>query len=502
MLDPTGLVRVAARRRVAALARIDPAAAQVHVLRRLLRTAADTAFGRAHGFARIGSVADFQRAVPVRSWDELWEGWWRPAFPVLSGVSWPGLVPFFAETSGTTSARAKYIPVSWAMLRANRRAGLDVVLDHLVRDPASRFFGGQSLVLGGSSRLRRLAPGVRSGDLSGIAAATMPAWTRGRALPERSIALLGDWDEKLARIARDAPGRDIRCMTGTPSWLLLLFERLQAQSGGEISSLFPNLELVVHGGVGFAPYRRRFETLLGTRVRTEEVYPASEGFVAYADGAGDGSLRLLVDNGLFFEFVPLGELGGERPTRHWIGDAEPGQDYALVLTTNAGLFGYVLGDVVRLVSRSPARVTIIGRTRQMLSAFGEHLSAGELDRAIETAAHETGVAVAEYTAASVMPDERVARGGHMFVIECAGRAPDAGAFAAVIERTLADGNDDYAAHRADGRGLRPTEVRFVPVGRFTDWMRARGKLGGQHKVPRVLEDRAALAALLEEETTR
>ncbi len=502
LLDPTAAFRAQARRRAARLAAMDPLAAQTTALQRLLTAASGTAFGRAHGLAAIRSVRDYQHAVPIRSWERMWDEWWRPAFPILDGVSWPGRMPFFAETSGTTAARAKHIPVSRDMVRSNRRAALDVVLDHLNRSPSSRFFGGPSLVLGGSSRLTRLARGVRSGDLSGIAAATMPVWTAGRALPKRSIALLGDWDEKLDRIARDAIGRDLRCVTGTPSWLLLLFERLMAATGApDVATLFPSLELVIHGGVGFAPYRARFERLLGGRARTEEVYPASEGFVAYADGqASDGALRLLLDNGLFFEFVPPDQLDAASPTRHWIGDAEIGRDYALVLTTNAGLFGYVLGDVVRLVSRRPARIIITGRTRQMLSAFGEHLSGGELDRAVETAARSLDVAVSEYTASALPPTPQDARGGHLFVVECAGGArPDPQAFGSVLERVLADGNDDYAAHRAGGHGLRPTAVRFVPAGRFAGWMRARGRHGGQHKVPRVLDDPALLAALLKED---
>jgi hypothetical protein len=292
----------------------------------------------------------------------------------------------------------------------------------------------------------------------------------------------------------------LRSIAGTPSWLLLLFERLLAASGREtLRALYPNLELVVHGGVGFGPYRSRFAQLLGPSVRTAEVYPASEGFVAVDDGAADGTLRLLLDNGLFYEFVPVDELDKPEPTRHWIGNAEIGRDYALVLTTNAGLFAYVLGDTVMLTSRNPARLRVTGRTAQMLSAFGEHVSAGELDRAVEAAARDAGVAVTDYTAAPVHPDEADARGGHLLVIECAGLPPaDIAAFVQVFEATLESGNDDYAAHRAGGRGLRSTSVRVVPSGRFAAWMRERGRLGGQNKVPRVINDPSLLATLIEE----
>jgi hypothetical protein len=390
------------------------------------------------------------------------------------------------------------------MVRANRRAALDLLFGHLRGHHGSSLFGGPNLVLGGSSRLTQLEGGARTGDLSGIAAATMPAWTSGRALPPRPIALLGDWDQKLDRIASDLAGRrDLRSIAGTPSWVLLLVERLLARSRApDLASLFPALELVVHGGVGFAPYRDRFAQLLGGRARTAEVYPASEGFIASADEAttpDDPSLRLMLDNGLFFEFVPLDDIDSPNPTRHWIGNAEPGRDYALVLTTNAGLFAYRLGDVVRLTSRNPARLLVTGRTAQMLSAFGEHLSAGELDRAIEAAAREAGVTVSDYTVTAIPPDAEDARGGHLFVVESEPGPPkDAGRFAETLDRTLATGNDDYAAHRA---GMRPPALRFVPPGRFAGWMRARGRHGGQNKVPRVLADNHLLSMLLDEEGT-
>ena len=498
MLDPTGAARILARRRARRLASLDPLAAQIAVLQNLLAAAANTRFGRAHRFDTIRSVRDYRAAVPLRTWDAFWTEWWQPAFPHLANATWPGRIPFFAETSGTTGGRAKHIPVSRAMVRANRRAALDVVLDHIARTPSSRFFGGQTLVLGGSSKLTRLAPGVRSGDLSGIAAATMPAWTRGRALPPRAVALLGDWDEKLSRIAADVVGRDLRAISGTPSWLLLLFERLLASTGApDLATLFPSLELIIHGGVGFEPYRARTAALAGPRATTKEVYPASEGFIAYADGGLP--LRLLLDNGLFYEFVPPEELDRPNPTRHWIGNATVGRDYALVLTTVAGLFAYVVGDVVRLTGRDPPRLLVTGRTAQMLSAFGEHLSAGELDRAIEAAAADAGVSVLDYTVFPIHPDAADGRGGHLFAIECAGgEIPDPRRFAQTLEATLAAGNDDYRSHRAGGAGLRPTDIRFLPRGRFTTWMRARGKLGGQNKVPRVLHDPGELAALLDQ----
>lgn len=507
MLDPTPFFRPLAHRRGRKLAATGAAEAQRRVLRHLLARAAGTRFGRAHGFGAIRDPADFARAVPLRDWQAFWDEWWRDDFPVLSDATWPGRIPFFAETSGTTSGITKHIPVSRAMLRANRRAALDMVLNHLRRRPASGFFGGQGLILGGTTALTELAPGVRSGDLSGIVASTMPLWTRGRTLPSTATALATDWDDKLARIVEEALGRDVRSISGTASWLLVLFERLLAADrarGGHAASLaelFPRLELVIHGGVGFGPYRARFAALLGDGPRPQEVYAASEGFIAYADGPPeDPGLRVLADNGIFFEFVPQEELGRDAPTRHWAADVETGLDYAIVLSTNAGLFAYVLGDLVRVVSREPLRLVVTGRTAHFLSAFGEHVSGGELDRAVAAAAAATGLAVAEYTVAVIPPDASDARGGHLFVVETATPpTPETeAAFAAAVDRHLAAGNADYAAHRGGDAGMRPPTLRLLPEGRFAAWMRRRGKLGGQNKIPRVIGDAAMLADLLDD----
>ncbi len=483
------------------LARQDPVATQRRVLERLLARAAPTRFGRAHGFAGIGSVEAYRRAVPLRDWAQFWREWWQSDFPVLRDATWPGTIPFFAETSGTTSGTTKHIPVSREMVRANRRAVLALALDHVFRHPGSRFFGGQSLILGGSMALRALPGGVaRSGDLSGIASATVPFFARPRTLPTRRTALNADWDEKLERIVREAERADLRSISGTTSWLLILFERLLAASGRErLDQAYPGLELVVHGGVGFAPYRTRFDALLGPRIARTEVFPASEGFFAFGADAleGDG-LRLLLDNGIFFEFVPLSELGAARPTRHWVATVETGVDYALVVTTNAGLFAYVVGDVVRVVDRRHPSLVVTGRTAHMLSAFGEHVSGGELDRAVSRAAAASGISAGEYTVGIVPPDAADPRGGHLFVVEAEREAATReAALARAIDRELALHNDDYRAHRARDTGMRPPAVRLVPPGTFEAWMRRRGRIGGQNKVPRILLDGVQLSTLLE-----
>lgn len=476
-------------------------ATQARTLRRLLRQATQTAFGRAHWFAAIGDAAQFQRQVPLRSHEAFAVEWWRPGFPVLDGIGWPGPIRYLAKSSGTTGAASKYLPVSPAMLRANRAAALEVLAWHLAARPDSRVLAGRNFLLGGSTALEALGHGVRAGDLSGIAAATIPAWARGRSFPPAALALLPDWREKMARIAPLSLAAPIASLSGTPSWLLLFLDMLGAlRPGARLAQLYPALELVVHGGVGFAPYRERFAWWLeGSRVATREVYAASEGFIAIADrGDGEG-MRLLLDRGLFFEFVRPADLGSANPDRRWIADAEPGVEYALILSSNAGLWAYVLGDTVRLVDRHPPRLLVTGRTTWSLSVAGEHLIGAELDAAATEAAQAVGRRVVEYAAAPIPPDATDARGGHVFAVELDGPAAPA-AFAGALDAALARLNEDYAAHRAGGFGLRDPQVHLVPAGSFARWMEARGRLGGQNKVPRVVADRAALAGLLEGDT--
>ncbi len=491
MIDATPALRLYAAWRARQIREPAPPG-QAALLRRLVARAAATRFGRDHGFDRIRSVADFQARVPLRRYEAFWRDYWQPAFPRLTDCSWPGLIPYFAVTSGTSAGSSKHIPVSHAMVAANRRAALDLLAFHARNRPASRILGGRSFMLGGSTDLVTLAPGVQAGDLSGIAAAEVPRWARNRLFPSRDLALIADWDAKIAAIGPRSLTADIRAIGGTPSWLLLFLDRL-AQAAGRsqhLAELYPRLELLVHGGVDFAPYRRRFEALLeGSHAELREVYPASEGFVAIADrGPGDG-LRILADNGLFFEFVPVEDLDAARPTRHWLADAGTGINYALVLSSCAGLWAYVLGDTVRLLSRDPPRLVVTGRVSYMLSAFGEHLIAEEIEAAMAEAAEAAGTTVADHAAGALYPSGPGELGRHVFVVEFASGAVDPARFAERLDQALAARNDDYRAHRA---GLAAPAVLAMPPGGFARWMRRRGKLGGQHKVPRVITDPALL----------
>lgn len=502
MIDATPLLRLYAARRLRRL-QADATETQRAQLLRLVRKAEHTLFGTKHGFSRIRSVREFQERVPLRRYEDFWQEYWRPVFPRIQNRTWPGTIPYFARTSGTTSGTTKYIPVSREMIASNRKAVLDIFVHHLANRPHSRVLGGKNFMLGGSTDLVAEAPGVYSGDLSGIGANEVPWWARPRYFPPRQHALISDWEIKIDRLARLSLGQDIRTISDTPSWLLIFFDKLAAlrpELPRRLVSYYPNLDLLIHGGVNFAPYRRRFDALLeGSHAELREVYPASEGFVAVADrGSGDG-LRLMLDTGLFFEFVPVEELDRKSPVRHWIADAEPGVHYALVLSTCAGLWSYILGDTVEVLERRPPRILVTGRTSYVLSAFGEHLIDKEIEEAVAAAAASVGLTVNDYAVGPVYPDERDSRGGHLCIIEFAETVPASAqlaAFAEALDQALSATNADYQIHRAQSFGMRPPELQAVQPGTFAAWMKARGQIGGQHKVPRVINDPRLLDDLM------
>ncbi|MCC6917735.1 MAG: GH3 auxin-responsive promoter family protein [Alphaproteobacteria bacterium] len=493
-LDLTPALRLYGRYRRWRLASLDPERAQERELLRLVRAARNTRFGRDHDFAGIKNVADFQARVPLRRYEDMWRDYWQPAFPTLDDVSWPGRIPYFAVSSGTTSGTSKYIPLSRQMRQSNVRAALDVLAFHAKAKPKSRFFAGPTFMLGGSTTLVKEADGVHSGDLSAIAAMTLPRWAAPYAFPPNELALLTDWNEKLSRTAEASLHQDIRALTGTPSWVLILLERVRAlrDAGGAAEApLYPHLSLYIHGGVNFAPYRQRFAKMFeGQDVDLREVYPASEGFIAAADrGPGEG-LRLFLDTGLFFEFVPLAQLGAPNPTRHWVKTIQPDVNYAVVMTTCAGLFSYVIGDTVRFVDTRTPRLLITGRTSYMLSAFGEHLIGEEIEKAVTEAAGGIGAQVTDFSVGTIYPDAEGDLGQHLYIVEFE-TEPQREAllrFAAAIDDTLLHMNDDYRAHRAGGHGLKAPRVQAVGPGTFAAWMESRGRAGGQNKVPRIIND--------------
>lgn len=497
-MDATPFFRLYSRLRRHRLAVLNPQDSQERILKRLLHKARDTRFGQDHGFAGLGGVEDFQAAVPLRRYEDFWEGYWKQAFPLLDDVSWPGRIPWFAVTSGTTTGKTKYIPVTDAMLASNRKAGLDVITWHLQAHPESRLFAGKSFMLGGSTALVEEAPGVYSGDISGIITGAMPWWGNLFAFPDKQLALLSDWEEKLERTAKASLETDIRSLSGTPSWLLILLERARELNDGKTP--YPDLELLVHGGVNFEPYRARFERLLAdTPASFREVYPASEAFIAAADAGPHDGLRLNIDHDVFYEFVPVEELDSDQPTRHWIGNAETGVNYAVAVSSCAGAWAYLIGDTVRFVSLAPPRLLVTGRTAYSLSAFGEHLIAEEVENAVAGAANSAGLGVTDYSLGAIFPDETREKGHHRVYIEFE-RLPEEAQvrhFAEELDRLLQEENDDYAVHRAGGTGMGAPEIRAVTPGTFAAWMKKRGRLGGQNKVPRLVSDPELFADLQE-----
>lgn len=472
-----------ARRRVQVLSSADPIAIQQHTLLSLVRKARRTRFGIDHAFARIRSITDYQRAVPLRSYEDLWKSYLHDQYPIFDNLTWPGRIPYLALTSGTTQGATKYIPVSRAMLASNKKASLTMVAYHLSAEPRSRLFQGRLFFLGGSSDLERPASDVQQGDLSGIASKEVSELLRPYTFPPLDLALEPDWDRKLSRLAERSLKERITLVGGVPSWLLVLFQRLLDLSGkSTLAEVWPHLEVVVHGGVKFDPYRASFARILGNpAIRLQETYPCSEGFIAFGDPA-TGHLRLVFDHGIFYEFVPVDELGSTNATRDWLGTARVGVNYAVVVSTCAGLWSHIIGDTVRFESLDPPLLTFTGRTKYTLSAFGEHLISEEIEAAVASASDQTGASVRDW---HVGPVFRGALGHHLFAFEFINPPGDLEAFRRALDADLSARNADYRAHRDDNVGLPLPALLVAGTGGFESWMRARGKLGGQNKVPRV-----------------
>jgi hypothetical protein len=479
-----------ARRRAAETDRLDADRVQRRTLMRLLRAGKNTAFGREHGFAKIRDVAEYQARVPLRDYEAFWEGYWRRPFPHLAGMTWPQFIPYYGLSSGTTSGSTKYLPLSRPLLKSNTKAALTSLAWFLASHPGTRLFNGRLFFLGGSTELVNLGTHPRhgkilGGDLSGIATVEASAWMRPFTFPPTEMALMKDWERKMTLLAESASKLPITMLSGVPSWMLVLFDRLRQVTGkSHIADIWPTLRLVIHGGTKFDPYRELFRQQVGDAVHFTEVYPASEAYIA-AEDHRHGMLRLIVDHDVFYEFVPVAELDSPSPARHTVAELELGVNYAVVLTTCAGLWSYVLGDTVIFERRDPPLLRFSGRTKYFLSAFGEHLISEEVERAIAEASRLLGCNVVDFHVGPLFPETPSAPGRHRFLVEFAGPAPDAGRFAAEVDAVLCRVNEDYAAHRQGDLTMLPPQVVAVPPGGFHSWMKAKGKLGGQHKVPRM-----------------
>jgi len=502
-MDLSPFLRLAARRRLTRLQRMDPVQAQAQALLGMVKHAAWTRFGVEHDFANIRCVRDFQDRVPVRQFDDFWAEYWKERWPILDNVSWPGRIPFFAMTSGTTTGRTKYIPVTRGIIKDNERTGFDLMTFHLAHRPSSRPLSGKSFILGGSTALDEVAPGIFAGDVSGINTKLTPAWVKRNIFPSSEQARLSHWDEKLEVLSRAVLSERVTMMSGMCNWVLFMLDRIREfkrQAGTLNGPTFPDLQLLIHGGVAMDIYRDRLRPHLeGSPVETRELYPASEGFIACADRQPGEGLRLMCDHRLFLEFIPMSELGSARPVRHWATNLERDLDYALVLSNCAGLWAYLLGDVVRFVDARPPRLLILGRISQKLNSFGEHLIAAELEAAVQNAAQETGIVVAEFTVGPVFPERPGEPGHHVYVVETASGLPITDSrFAAHLDRVLRANNYDYDGHRRGDSAIGPPRIRWVAPGTFEGWMRAKAKMGRQHKVPHVTPAPDRFAAMCQE----
>jgi hypothetical protein len=485
---------VYASKRVRALAALQPVAVQERTLQSLLRKARATRFGRDHHFESIRSEADYQRRVPLRTYEDLWTAYLKERYPTFDNLTWPGRIPFLALSSGTTSGTTKYIPVSHEMVASNRTAAQTMLAYYLAARPDSRLFLGRLFFLGGSSDLETPAPGVRQGDLSGIAAKTVGPWLGPYTFPPLELALEPDWDTKLAQLIERGRREPITLVSGVSSCLITLFHRLLEHTGlRTIAEVWPKLEVVVHGGCKFDPYRDSCLELLGNaQIQLQESYPCSEGFIAFGDPA-TGLLRLLFDHGIFYEFVPVEELGAPSPTRHSLRAAQVGVNYAIVISTCAGMWAHIVGDTVRFESLSPPLLTFTGRTKYTLSAFGEHLISDELEGAVALASGRAGAQVREWHVGPVFHEPL---GHHLYVFEFSRPPGGLVEFRAALDDALVHRNDHYQWFRAPGGGLPLPEIVVASPGSFESWMRARGQLGGQHKVPRIDSSGSLTAQLL------
>ena len=473
-----------AHRRVAALDAMDVAKVQEHTLRRLVRKAKRTKFGRDHDLARVGSVADYQARTRVRDYEWFWQTYWKDAYPRLDNITWPWFIPYYALSSGTTSGATKYIPVSREMVASNRKAGFTTTAFFRHAHPDAKLLTGKFFFLGGSTDLRQQADGSLAGDLSGIAAREVYDVLRPYVFPPFELSVVTDWDEKVRRFAELSARMPITALSGVPSWMLVMFAKLKEVTGAKtVAEAWPDLRLIIHGGTKFDPFREVFRREIGSdRVQFCEVYPCSEGFIATEDPRYN-LLRIVPDHDIFFEFVPVEELGKDNPTRHTLANVEIGQQYAVVLTSCAGVWSYLVGDTVAFESRTPPLIRFTGRTKYFLSAFGEHLISEEVERAVAHAGRVCGADAIDFHVGPVFPAGRA--GHHLYLIEFAAGAPDLTKFAQEIDAELTRINEDYGPHRVNDLAMGVPVVRAVRHGGFAEWMKARGKYGGQNKVPRM-----------------
>ncbi len=467
-----------------------PVEVQSELFSSLIDQAALTRFGLEHKFSQIKTVEDFKKAVPIRNYEAF-----LPYIDMMregqQNVSWPTRLKWFAKSSGTTDSKSKFIPVTKeALEECHYKGGKDLLALYYNQKPAAKVYKGKHLVLGGTSKTNEFNEEGYTGDLSAIIIKNLPYWVELRRTPSRDIALMDNWEEKIERMANSTMNEDVYMIAGVPSWTLVLLKRiLEIRKTDNIKDVWPNLELFWHGGVSFKPYKEQFSKIIrSSEMNYVETYNASEGFFGIQDRLGHDDMLLMLDYGIFYEFMPMSEYGKMNPRTVTLKDVEVGQNYALVISSNGGLWRYLIGDTVRFTSKYPFRIQVSGRTKHYINAFGEELMVENADMAIHEASVATGAQVIDYTAAPVYMSDQ-GSGAHEWLIEFDKTPDDLERFTSVLDTTLKSVNGDYEAKRNFDYILKKPIVHSLPSGTFYNWLKTKDKLGGQNKVPRLCNDR-------------
>jgi hypothetical protein len=467
---------------------------QQNTFEQLINTAQNTVFGKDHNFGGIKTYDDFKKQVPIRDYEEL-SPYIKRVVNGEANVLWPGKPTYLTKTSGTTSG-VKYIPISKESMPEHIKAARNALLSYIHETGKAEFLDGKMIFLQGSPVLTEKA-GIPTGRLSGIVAHHVPPYLQKNRLPSYEINCIEDWEEKVDAIVQETATQDMRLISGIPPWCQMYFDRLSTLSGGKkIKDIFPNFKLFVYGGVNFEPYRARMQETIGFAIDSIETYPASEGFIAFQDSQKDKGLLLLVDSGIFYEFIPTDEYFNENPTRISLQNVELDKNYALILNTNAGLWGYSLGDTVKFVSKNPYKIMVTGRIKHYISAFGEHVIGEEVEQALMGVANEEGIEIVEFT---VAPQVNAAQGQlpyHEWFIEFGDEPKDLKTFALKVDKAL-QAKNIYYFDLIDGNILQPLIIQSLKKDTFINYMRSQGKLGGQNKVPRLANDRKIADGLKE-----
>lgn len=485
------------------MARIEAIETQPHVLQErifesLLKMARLTDWGRQHNMLEIKNYEQFSERLPISEYEEMYP-WIERHLRGENGVLWPEPLIGFSKSSGTTNARSKFIPVSRQALHETHYAGgKDLIAIHLQKHPHSRMFTSPNLAVGGSLQPNPFGGSLQIGDVSALIMKNLPSWAQWMRTPPIDIALMSDWEPKIKRMVEVIAKQDVVSMQGVPTWILVILERLLDYTGKpDIAQVWPNFETFFHGAVAFEPYRETFKKLIPCPdLNFIEIYNASEGFFgAQTPGCSDGEMLLMLNHGIFYEFLPVDEWGKSSPKALPINAVEIGKNYAIVISTNAGLWRYKIGDTVRFTSVSPYRFRITGRIKHFINAFGEEVIIENAETAIAEACRATDAKIVEFTAAPIYL-EAGKKGGHEWVIEFEAEPYDLGQFVEKLDHTLRQINSDYDAKRSRELALLKPIVHKAPRGTFYNWLKSKGKLGGQHKVPRLANHREHIEEIL------